>query len=225
MDEEKISVAKKVREIIECRPALKECLILGVINYSALARAIQEEFEKKNIIASTEAVKMALIRLSDELKKERSSMEKRVRKVLARTIIQLQSDLSVITIEKNTFLKMLGKLLQIVEKSRFFQISQGVDTFTLVIPGEDRDRILDLFSSDGIVDIIDGQTVILLISPIDIISVPGVIGFITSILSFYGINVTQIISCHKDTLFVVNRNEAPRAYSILQDIILRMRMS
>ena len=190
---------------------MKECLILGVINYSALARAIQEEFEKKNIIASTEAVKMALIRMSDELKKERSSMEKRVRKVLARTIIQLQSDLSVITIEKNTFLKMLGKLLQIVEKSRFFQISQGVDTFTLVIPGEDRDRILDLFSSDGIVDIIDGQTVILLISPIDIISVPGVIGFITSTHSFYGINVTQIISCHKDTLFVVNRNEAPRA--------------
>jgi len=37
------------------------------------------------------------------------------------------------------------------------------------------------------------------------------------------VNITQVISCHKDTIFVLNRRDAPKAYQILEDMILKMR--
>jgi len=77
MAEEKVSIAKIVKEIILSRPAIKECLILDVINYSALARVILKELEKENIKTSTGAVKMALIRIGEDLKKERAFFEKK----------------------------------------------------------------------------------------------------------------------------------------------------
>ena len=58
---EGISVAKAVKEIVFSHPAVKECLILDVINYSALARLILKELEKRGIKTSSGAVKMALM--------------------------------------------------------------------------------------------------------------------------------------------------------------------
>jgi hypothetical protein len=38
-----------------------------------------------------------------------------------------------------------------------------------------------------------------------------------------GINITQVISCHKDTIYVLDREKAPAAYRLLEEIILSMR--
>ncbi|AEC51410.1 hypothetical protein PNA2_0493 [Pyrococcus sp. NA2] len=222
MPEEKISIAKAVKELISSRPAIRECLILDIVNYSALARTLVEELEKKHIKTSVGAVKMALIRVGEELKKEKAFFEKNIKNVVAKTVIELQSDLSVITAEKRAVLSRIEKLSKIMEKARFFQLTQGVETFTIVVSNEEKDEIIKMLGNN-IIDVIEEQTAIVLISPEDIIKTPGVVAFITSALSFSGINITQVISCHKDTIFVLDRREAPKAYQILEDLILKMR--
>ena len=223
MAEEKVSVAKIVKEIILSRPAIKECLILDVINYSALARVILKELEKENIKTSTGAVKMALIRIGEDLKKERALFEKKIKNVVAKTVIELQSDLTVITAERRAVLNNLEQLFKVMENARFFQLTQGVETFTLVLSSEEKEKVLKIIQPKAIVDLIEEQTAIVLISPEEIIETPGIIAIMTSTLSSSGVNITQIISCHKDTIFVLNRRDAPKAYQILEDMILKMR--
>ena len=223
MAEEKVSIAKIVKEIILSRPAIKECLILDVINYSALARVILKELEKENIKTSTGAVKMALIRIGEDLKKERALFEKKIKNVVAKTVIELQSDLTVITAERRAVLNNLEQLFKVMENARFFQLTQGVETFTLVLSSEEKEKVLEIIQPKAIVDLIEEQTAIVLISPEEIIETPGIIAIMTSTLSSSGVNITQIISCHKDTIFVLNRRDAPKAYQILEDMILKMR--
>ncbi|WP_042701186.1 ACT domain-containing protein, partial [Thermococcus sp. PK] len=76
---------------------------------------------------------------------------------------------------------------------------------------------------EEIVELIEEQTAIILISPEEIIETPGIMAVMTSTLSSNGVNITQVISCHKDTIFVLDRKNAPKAYQILEDIILKMR--
>ena len=223
MAEEKVSIAKIVKEIILSRPAIKECLILDVINYSALARVILKELEKENIKTSTGAVKMALIRIGEDLKKERAFFEKKIKNVVAKTVIELQSDLTVITAERRAVSNNLEQLFKVMENARFFQLTQGVETFTLVLSSEEKEKVLKIIQPKAIVDLIEEQTAIVLISPEEIIETPGIIAIMTSTLSSSGVNITQIISCHKDTIFVLNRRDAPKAYQILEDMILKMR--
>ncbi|KPU62283.1 hypothetical protein EP1X_09555 [Thermococcus sp. EP1] len=223
MAEEKVSVAKIVKEIVLSRPAIKECLILDVINYSALARVILKELEKENIKTSAGAVKMALIRIGEDLKKERAFFEKRIKNVVAKTVIELQSDLTVITVERRAVLNNLEQLFKVMENARFFQLTQGVETFTLVLSSEEKEKVLEIIQPKAIVDLIEEQTAIVLISPEEIIETPGIIAIMTSTLSSNGVNITQVISCHKDTIFVLNRRDAPKAYQILEDMILKMR--
>ncbi|NJE09155.1 ACT domain-containing protein [Thermococcus sp. M39] len=223
MPEGKVSIAKAVKELVLSRPAIRECLVLDIINYSALARVLLEELERKGIKTSAGAVKMALIRIGEELKKERASFEEKIKNVVAKTVIELQSDLTVVTAEKRAVLSRIERLSKVMEKARFFQLTQGVETFTIVVSSEEKDEIVKILGKENIVDLIEEQTAIVLISPGDIIETPGIVAFITSALSFSGINITQVISCHKDTIFVLDRRVAPKAYQILEDLILKMR--
>ena len=216
MAKEKISVARLVKGIILSRPAVRECLIMDIINYSGLARLLVEDLQKKGVKTSVGAVKMAL-------KKEKSSFEEKIKSVAAKTVIELQSDLTVITAEKRSFLSRVDPLSRIMETARFFQLTQGVETFTLVISSEEKDRVIRILGKENIVDLIEQQTAIILISPEEIIETPGFIAFVTSALSSNGINITQVISCHKDTIFVVDRKVAPKAYQALEELIFRMR--
>ncbi|WP_234394346.1 ACT domain-containing protein [Thermococcus piezophilus] len=72
------------------------------------------------------------------------------------------------------------------------------------------------------VSILRDQTALTIISPGRIIETPGVVAFMTSALSSNGINITQVISCYKDTIFVIDRKDTPKAYQILEELIRRM---
>ncbi|WP_457754717.1 ACT domain-containing protein [Thermococcus sp.] len=222
MQKDKPSITKVVKDLTMSKPAIKECLVLGVINYSALARLLLEELESRSIKTSAGAVKMALIRLGEELKRERESFEKQIKDVIAKTVIELQSDLTVVTVEKGVLLNRIDMLSKVMEKARFFQLTQGVETFTIVVSSEEKGEIFKILEED-VVDLIEEQTAIILISPEEIIETPGIVAFVTSALSSNGINITQVISCHKDTIFVLDRKIAPKAYQILEELILRMR--
>ena len=82
---------------------------------------------------------------------------------------------------------------------------------------------MEIIGEGNIIDITDGQSAIILISPEENIRTPGFIYLLTSVLSYNGINITQIISCHKDTVFVFERKDAIRAYDVLENFILGFR--
>ena len=222
--EESMSISRVVRSVIISRPSILDCMKMNIINYSALARYIQRHIEKLlSRRVNVNAIKMALIRFSEDIQKREEFLESRIRDVLAKTVISVQTDLVVLTVRREALLGKFEVLLKNIEAARFFQLTQGMRTFTLVIAKEIYEDIVSVIGRDAIVDIIDHQTAIILISPHEIIETPGVIAYITSILSSQGINMTQIISCYEDTILILNRYEALKAYQILEELILKMR--
>ncbi len=217
------SIANVVRDFVISHPFLRECLILGVINYSALARYLLSELKKYGYETSLGAIKMSLIRLKEELKKIHTSLNAKIRKIIASSVIELQTDLVVISVYRNVVLPKITQVTKIMENARFFQLTQGTITFTIIAAKEVSRDVIELLGKENIVEYLDNQTAIIIVSPEEITKTPGVVALISSVLASNGINITQIISCYRETIIVCDRKEASKAYSILEDLIISAR--
>jgi len=223
MKKSETNVTKIVESYLEEHPVLMDVIQRGIVNYSALAREIIEEEEKRGNELSLGAVKMALLRITQEKKSEKEHMEKKLKKIIGESVIQLQSDLAMITIERGKIIGRMKELSNLMEDARFFELTQGVDIFNVLVSREKLRDVIKILGKENILELMEGQTAIILTSPEENVKTPGFIYLLTSVLSYGGINITEIISCHKDTIFVFDRKDAIRAYGILENFILRMR--
>ncbi|MEM1873020.1 MAG: ACT domain-containing protein [Acidilobaceae archaeon] len=223
MNRSREGVASSVREVLVSRPHLRECLSEGVVNYSALARAILKDVRRKHPNASLSAIKMALIRVRSELSESETALRERLRGVLGRSVLQVQSDLIVVTIKRHALLPKIHDVAKILDFARFMQILQGVNTFTLIISAENSEEVFRLVEREAVVEVIRDQAAIIIISPREIVETPGIIAFITSLLYENNVNITQIVSCHDETIILVSSSEVTRAFQVLDQLIRAMR--
>jgi len=217
------SISSIVRDYVSSHPYLLEALLKKVVNYSALSRLIVSELNlsKENI----PAVKMALRRFAEKLE-EKSFLENRVREIIASSSLQLINDIVVCTICGLQISSILSKEV-LSRKTGFLQITQSPRHVTIMMDRELYDSVQGLIkktlSKLGEVEVFENQTAILITSPREIVETPGVIAYILSALASHEINVTQFISCHTDTILIVDRREALKAYTILERLILNAR--
>ncbi len=218
------SVASMVRKIIFSRPCLLDSLRLGIINYSALSRVLARELEKNyGRKISESAIKMALIRFTDQ-RHFRLRFEKNMKEVISESSLSLIDDIVVITVASKILGKIISKLIKVAENARFFQFTQGLYSVTFMVDKASAKHILSIIPREYIELIEKDQAAVMLTSPRQIIYTPGVISYLTFRLSSRGINITQIISCHTDTIFIVNREDALRVYGALREALEEARM-
>ncbi|MEN2999139.1 MAG: ACT domain-containing protein [Acidilobaceae archaeon] len=219
----KVRVASMVRGLVLSRPFVKSCLAEGIVNYSALARLFSEELEKRGISASQAAIKMSLIRVREEILEEERRLRAKLRHVIGSSVIQLQSDLIVITAHKQRVLEKLAEITKIMKSARFLQLLQGVGSFTLIISSEDKERVVQTLGPDNIIEVIEDQVALIVISPKEIVETPGVIALISSTLYENDISISQIVSCYNDTIILVDSTKASEAYRALETLIKSIR--
>jgi len=219
-----LTIAKVVRDVVNMHPSLIDCLRDGILNYTATAKMLKNEVSKiMGINVEVEAIKMALVRYGEELKKDLNRIEKDVCKVLAESTLQMRNDVMLMTLKWENISGKLDSIMRIFSDSRFLQITQGINTFTIVFEKKLEKDLISIIGGHNVNNIIRNQSAIILLSPEEIISTPGVIAYITWLLSKEGINITQIISCHLDTIFIINQEQALQAYKILEDSINNLR--
>lgn len=192
-----MSIAEEVRLYIKNKPYVKEALEKGIVNLSSLTRQIQEELDIENF----EAIKAALRRLSEDMKKTKHKREERVLQILEKSkIIIYDGDIVLITDEpieiEDKFRVNLGKnYVYLLEKNK--------------LPKE----------TDDIIRKTENCTTILIESPNDIEKVPGVVAYLTSLLTEQNVNIFEFISCWRYTIIVVDRKDALRAYEVLSEVL------
>ena len=214
------STSSRVRDLIGGDPYLLECVSRGIVNYSVLSRIIASEIEASTgVKPSIAAVKMALIRLSSKLKRRGLGAER----VLAYTTLAVQDSIAVVTVPREELGSAFRIASRLASYSRFIQVVQGLRTATIVVAREDLGKVLSTIKSP--LEVIDGQAAIILVSPREIVTTPGVIGLITGYLARHGVNITQIISCYLDTIIVVDSRDAVRAYKVLHELVNYARRS
>ncbi|MBD3353567.1 MAG: ACT domain-containing protein [Candidatus Lokiarchaeota archaeon] len=220
-----ISVAEATRRVIKTKPSIIDCLRYEVINFSALAQMIEPEVMevcKKNKI-KLDSIKMSLMRYTDNLIEEKRTTEQHVAKIISKSVLELKNDLVVVTVKQRGVITKVNTLFEYVEKFRFFQLIQGTEVFTILADQSEKGELLRIFSSIDIIDIIEHQSALILISPKEIIKVQGVVSYLTYLIASGQINITQIMSCHTDTIFLVDRKNALKAYSLIEEKIYFLR--
>ena len=225
---EKISIAEATRRVIWTRPSLLDAMKQGVINYKALADAIYEDVrqvlqKRGDEPVSVDSMQTALIRYAEDLKKEKALLESKISGILARTVLELKNDLIVLTIHDDALLKARDAVFGLVKSARFFHLIQGNNTFTIIADQALEGKMLSIFSPAGVIQSIKNQSAVTLISPEDIVEVPGVVSYLHGLLANKNINVTQSISCYKDTILLIHRAEALDAYALIENQVLLFR--
>ena len=222
-----VSVAEAVRRIVNNSPCVMECLKMDIINYTALASRIQNDVSRAlgGRKVKLETIKMALIRCSEDLRREEEKLDKSILSVIANTVLELKNDVALITVRHDGLVGKLDELIRRITSLRFLQLTQGAETFTIAIDQRACDDVFNLIGKSNVVTVFHNQSAIILMSPKEIITTPGVISYITSTLLRNGVNITQIISCYVDTILIVDRVDAIRAYEVLERKIIEVRSS
>lgn len=224
-DDQKISVAEAVRFVVSKNQSLIECLSEGLVNYTWLAEKIANEVARVagRRRVNLDAIKAALIRYEEELKKEKSALMKSVGKVLAKSTLELQNDIVVLTVKKYTVERKLNEILEVASHSRFFNFTQGKKSYTFVISEEDESSVEKMIDKEDILDKVGRQSALIMISPYDIMFTPGVVNFLTRLMYLSNINITQIMSCYTDTILIISKDDSVKAFKLLQDVIEQQR--
>ncbi len=189
------SVARLVREAIQMRPSLLDALKLGIVNYSALARMLQEEIGE----GSTEAVKAAVIRIAENLSKDRRLQEEEVRSILKESKVRLQDKIAVL-------------ISPIKLDIPYLVTAYLTDSYVYIVDQTTLSKNLDKQ-----VQVMSNLVALVLLSPDRVETTPGFVAFVTQLLGGHDINIIEFISCFTNTIIVLESKDALKAFSLLQN--------
>ena len=189
------SIAQLVRSTVQMRPSLLDALNMKIVNYSALARLLQDEIGE----GSLEAVKAAVIRIADEISSDRSLREEAVQSILKDTKVRLQDKIGVVI---SPFRLEIPHIVTAHLTDQYvYIVDQTIMKNKLPDKAQFQKNLVAL----------------ILLSPPVVEDTPGFVAFITQLLASRNINIIEFISCSTNTIIVLDSDQAIQAFSLLQN--------
>ena len=210
-----VSTAAVVREYIDTHPSIKDGMRMGIINLSALARRIMDE----KGIKSEEAALMACRRY--ELDPKSRINEEAILKVLRRSKLEIRTKVVAMTVRPSWH--MYSKLEKVMStlrgRDQNVHVIQGTAGVTIIMDGSVAKEVESILGEDEVLKEEKDLVELIVNSPDVIEDVPGILAFLSSSLSSKGINFREVISCYKDTMFVIEQKDMMAAFDTLNTII------
>jgi predicted nucleic acid-binding protein len=198
-----MKTAEQVREFIKNRPYISEALEKNIVNLSELSRIIQQELN----IQSIPAIKAALRRHSIQQRSTRQKREEAVLRLLHLSRLMILDNLSIVVTNKDFDFenKMKIKLtdlhyVYLVEKASLENIKKKTD-------------------QNNMYQIHGDCTALVIHSPEETEITPGVVAYLTSLLSGQSVYSLAFASCYTETTIVVKREDALKSYEILSKVV------
>ena len=189
------SIAQQVRDTIQMRPSLLDALNMKIVNYSALARVLQDEIGE----GSLEAVKAAVIRVADEISVDRSLREEAVQSILKDSKVRLQDKIGVVI--SSIRLDIPHIVTAHLTDQYVYIVDQTIMKNKLPEKAQFQKNLVAL----------------ILLSPPLVEETPGFVAFITQLLASRNINIVEFISCSTNTIIILDGSQALQAFSLLQN--------
>jgi hypothetical protein len=195
------NVSELVWLYIKKRPFLKEMLRERIANYSALARKINLEVfgDRKR----TNAVKMALVRLTGKITEKEEDLEGKILHVLKASSVSVRSKVAVIIASRE------------IEGLKYLSYVEGKGYITYVVYEKELENTR---KSRSVMNSVANLNLLTIHSVPELEDTPGVIAHVLDSLAAEGINVVEFISCYTDTLLVIKQADTARAYEIISDL-------
>jgi aspartokinase len=214
------SISKVVSKIIESDVALQDALRRGYGNFSAIARIIKPKVEEmmqrdvklQSIITAVKRAKGSYGRFFDNVKE-----------VIAKSIINVRTDVVKLSIEKTRRSLATIRNLLAEYQEEFLQVSESISAITIVFDQKLFNEIRSIFKKEDILEEKTNLAAIIVRSPKEIAETPGCIATFYNQLSRRQINIDDTTSCFTDTIMVVKMEDVGAAFSALTELISEAR--
>ncbi|MCS7116443.1 MAG: hypothetical protein NZ896_03125 [Nitrososphaerales archaeon] len=218
----KPSISNAVREIIDADLSFQDALHRGYANISAIARIIKprvEEIVGRKV--NVESIITSLKRLKIEYKQTNPS----IRSVIARSTINVRTDVVKISVEKTKRTLEVVRSVLASYQEEFLQVSESISAITLIFDQKLLDKVKSAFKSEDILEEASNLAAIIVHSPKDIIKTPGCAIAFYNQVSRRRINIEDTVSCYTDTIIVVKMDDVSKAFTALTELISASRRS
>jgi len=214
-----LSISKIVQNLIENDLPIQDALARGYGNYSAIARILKPRIEeiygrKVDLAGVITAVKRARVTYTPKTEYQ---------KIVAESRITLRTDVAKISIEKTRRSLEKARLISADFPEAFFQVLEGASTLTLITDEGIFDEVRSIFKKEEILREKRNLAALIVQSPHEIVDTPGCIVAFYNPISRAHINIEETVSCFTETIIVFRMEDAAKAFSILSDLIFRMR--
>ena len=211
--ERRVSLAQKVFRRLDADAYLLQAIRLGVANYSAVAAKLRSEHFPS---ASLEAIKAAVRRKALTEEEDAATQSRALANLITRTRAQLRSNMAVITLYPRTPVNpdKLSRLL-----SSEFLFINSANAILLVFDQEYIDEVVALVGKPNIISKFKNACQLSLVSPREIEKTPGFVSYICDLLARNGVNIREYYSCYTDTIFLLDRKDALKAYQLLDEVL------
>lgn len=210
----KPSVARTVRAYIDRRPVVRDALAMGIINLSALSRRIQRDTG----LQQEEAILVACRRYT--ARPDEAGYEEAIRRVLDRSKLEVRTRVAVWTLRPSW--RLFGKLektLGRLQGGSQVHLLHGSEAVTLIADEGLNREVESVLEPEDVLKQQTGLVEVNLRTPEVVEEVPGILAFIASSLAAQGINFVEVVSCHKDNMFVLAEDDLFSAFEVLNHLI------
>ena len=215
------TIASCVETIVLEQPFLEEGLSQGIINFSSLAKVLQNDVSKTlGKPVKTGAIMMALRRYKDTL-----AVSKPYYKLdaLLKQLgdITLRSNLSDFTFKNsNTLINSQADILnKIKDKSHiFYTFTRGILESNIIISSSEKDAVLESFQNEDCISLKANLSAISLLLPKNNTEVAGLYYQILKRLAWENVSLHEVISTTNEFTIVIEDNFVDKAFSIVKNL-------
>ena len=214
------TIASCVNEILVSRPFLEEALSRDIINFSALAKDLNQtisEMLRKPVKEG--AITMALRRYKPPVDVENVGRLKNVFKNLGD--ITVRSNLSDFTfLNSKTLIKSHSKVLEKINKNHqiFYAFTRGIFESNIIISSSEKESISEVFENEKLIGLKDCLSTITLNLPEGNSKIVGLYYQIFKRLAWDNVTLYEVISTTNEFTILVEDHLVDKAFSVIKGL-------
>ena len=214
------TIASCVQEVIMSSPFLEEGLSREIINFSALAKDLNEPISKMlRKPVKDGAIMMALRRFQQPLNLENKNRLQKVFNQLGD--ITVRSNLSDFTFQNSkTLIESHSKILDRISANHqiFYAFTRGMFESNIIISTTEKESILQIFEKETQIGLKDKLSAISIYLPNGNSKVVGLYYQIFKRLAWENITLYEVVSTTNEFTVVVEDYLVDKAFSVIKDL-------
>ncbi|HUY00311.1 MAG TPA: hypothetical protein VMV49_12190 [Candidatus Deferrimicrobium sp.] len=219
-----VNITKTVENLLNKWPFIHDLFIIDAANYSGIARTIADQVEKEiGTPVKINAIIAAIQRYAQKIKG--TPLMDRIFEVIAKFRLTLKNDMISITLKRveknyNLILESYKKINW--ESGERILIFQSEGEISCLLDKINADYLLSNTQNE-LENIVEPLSILIIKTPPEMVEVPGVIYYLTGLISRTGITLIDIVTTYREIIFVVYDKDAPKVFEILDEIIKKSR--
>jgi hypothetical protein len=205
-----MSIAKRAEHYIASRPAIKECLRRGVINYTALAREIQSTCAIDSIVPIVAAIRRYKKHLANPV-----SSDSAIAKALRSTRVRYQARLSLVIITRPKNAQAHYEFVRAIRSAgNIAHYIEGEERAILIYPSHES-RLLKKSCSMQVLETFEHIGQITLTQSLAVMTTKGVAARLFGLLAQEGISIVESIMCGGEHLLFVQEKDLEKILTLV----------